>query len=83
VKAFELELLPLDDSDVAVESVLLLVLVLFNKINGDKRMTEGVLEVLLLSSVSVCVVELLSEVSKFMSLLFITLPRFRNSYSLE
>jgi hypothetical protein len=25
----------------------------------------------------------LSEVSKFMSLLFITLPRFRNSYSLE
>jgi hypothetical protein len=25
----------------------------------------------------------ISEVSKFMSLLFITLPRFRNSYSLE
>ncbi|MGC1929564.1 MAG: hypothetical protein WA667_11360, partial [Candidatus Nitrosopolaris sp.] len=25
----------------------------------------------------------LSEVSKFMSLLFITLPRFRNNYSLE
>lgn len=53
--AFQLELLPLDDSDAAVEAVLFNK-VLFNKINGDKRRAEGVLAVPLLLSIGVCVV---------------------------
>jgi len=62
IGAFGFALLPLDDSDVVEESVLLSTLVPFNG-TGDKSMTEGVVEVLLLSLAIVCVVALSERVA--------------------